>query len=169
MFWNLILLICVFSTGIFTNLLYQNKTIVYKLYKSGIGKGVCTSKNLKEFCFIILMLFKTGWQLLLQQSFFKNVNEISPNIYEINCVMKGKMHIFRFKVDAGPGKILQISDDNMIDITHQIEPYLNAEVVEIMKVTPHNFNQKIIYIEKFDGDNVTIKENEYITIKEKSN
>ena len=159
---------CIFFFVIL-NLLFQNKELLYKLYKLGVFKGCYNFKILKNFFNIIYLFFLSGIQLLLQKYFYKNIYEIEPNIYEIKCVLKGKMHLLRFKVISGPGKVLQITDKNMNDLTCKVEPYVNGYDLELIYITPNHINCEEIYIEKFDGSNEIFYKNDNILLKNKTN
>lgn len=168
MFLHIIVFILLLFLAVILNVLFQNKELVLKLHKIGVFHGCCNMKTLRETFSICKMFLYTGFHYLLQKYFFKNVYEISPNVYEIKCIMKGKMHVLRLKVQNGPGQVLQITDKNMNDLTVKIEPYVNGYDLETVYITPEDFGLENLYIEKFDGENETFQKNDQIILKKKS-
>jgi hypothetical protein len=168
MFLHIIVFVLLLFLSIILNVLFQNKELVMKLYKIGIFHGCCNRKTLRETFSICKMFLCTGFHYLLQKYFFKNVYEISPNVYEIKCIMKGKMHVLRLKVKNGPGQVLQITNKNMNDLTVEIEPYVNGYDLETVYITPGDFGLESLYIEKFDGENEIFQKNDQIVLKKKS-
>ena len=168
MFLHIIVFILLLFLAIILNVLFQNKELVLKLHKIGVFHGCCNMKTLRETFSICKMFLYTGFHYLLQKYFFKNVYEISPNVYEIKCIMKGKMHILRLKVQKGPGQVLQITDKNMNDLTGKIEPYVNGYDLETVYITPDDFGLENLYIEKFDGESETFQKSDQVLLLPKA-
>jgi hypothetical protein len=97
------------------------------------------------------------------------VFEVSPNIFEMKYVIKGKLYKMRLKVQNGPGNVLQINDKDMNDLTEKIEPYINFYDSEIVQVTPCDFNCNEVYIETFDGNSIKFNKMEPLILKNKIN
>ena len=167
MFSHIIVSILLLFLVVILNVLFQNKELLLKLHRLGLFHGCCKLKTFKETFSIFKMFLHTGFHYLLQKYFFKNVLEISPNVYEIKCVMKGKMHVLRLKVQNGPGQVLQITDKNMNDLTLKIEPYINGYDLETVYITPSDIGLDDLYIEKFDGENETFQKNDQVILKKK--
>ena len=164
MFLHVIVFVLLLFLFLISTVLFQNKELVLKLHRLGVFHGCCNMKTIKETFSICKMFLHTGFHYLLQKYFFKNVYEISPNIYEIKCIMKGKMHVLRLKVQNGPGQVLQITDKNMNDLTEQIEPYVNGYDLETIYITPNDLGLESLYIEKFDGESQTFQKSDQVIL-----
>lgn len=81
------------------------------------------------------------------------VKKIERNLWEITYEINGKKYKMLVRPDRGPSYIRKIYDNNNIDITDYIHPYLgpNNDFHKSDILTPEFFNLKSIVIEKNDG------------------
>ena len=89
------------------------------------------------------------------------IKEISKNTYELELFVKNKLLKFRVKIPRGPSQILQILDNNNNDITKEIEPYLNTNIVDIHL---EDINKEEIQILFGNGDFKNIKKDNILKI-----
>ena len=65
--------------------------------------------------------------------------------------------------------VLQITDENMNNLTSDIEPYINGHDLNLIYICPSDFNKNEIFVETFDGENDNFKNDEKIILKYKNN
>ena len=111
-----------------------------------------------------MMMCKTSCYYIIQTYLFQHVVQISPDVYEIKCVLHGKLHILRYKIKYKYNRVLQVTDDDMTDLTLEIEPYINGYDLELLQLTPNDFNRNKIFVERFDGDCDVFKKTNVLTI-----
>ena len=69
------------------------------------------------------LMFKYGYLLLLQK-LYQTVRPVSRHTYEISYVLHDKTYCFRTKVQRGPSRVIQVTDETGEDITEEIRSYL---------------------------------------------
>lgn len=103
-----------------------------KKFKEVIAKD---KSNLYIIGMMLSTLITVGYIMFISyiQSFITSfcVKEVSKNTYQLTLFVKNKLLKFRVKIPRGPSRILQILDNNNNDITKEIEPYLNTNIVDI--------------------------------------
>ena len=65
--------------------------------------------------------------------------------------------------------VLQITDEEMKDVTSKIEPYINGYDLNLIYMSPSDFNANKIVIERFDGENDIFEKKDKIIMKYKEN
>jgi len=144
-----------------SSLLYFSRNIIKNNYKLVKFRKI-NFKSLK----IFIQLFLKVIYILIIQKFSKNLNKIKKNTYELTYSVNGKIFKYRFKIEKGPSKILQIIDNNNNDVTSEIIPYSGPmNDFHMTNYTPKDFNQIELTFNLFNGKELTFKENEIIELK----
>ena len=87
------------------------------------------------------------------------ITEVDTNVYEIQLVLKGKILKMLLRVKRGPGSILQVSNGDSDDITDEVVPFYNYDVVG---VNAKYFDTTKLSFIKSDGEELVFSENEEI-------
>lgn len=144
-----------------SSLLYFSRNVIKNNYQLVKFRKI-SFKSLRIF---IKIFFKVIYISLLQK-FSKNLIKINKNTYELSYSVNGKFFKYRFKIEKGPSKILQIIDNNNNDVTSKIFPYLGPQYdFHQNKYTPKDFNHSELTFNLFDGHELTFNENDIIELK----
>ena len=114
----------------------------------------------------ICMLVKALYLMLIQW-LYQTVRHIGPNLYEISYVINGVTYKFHVKVKKGPNSntVIQASDENDNDITHEFLTYLGPmDNFHGYKYTPKHFGVNALTLNLASGDDKTFMEHECITL-----
>ncbi len=87
------------------------------------------------------------------------ITEIETNVFNIQLVLKGKMLKILLKVKRGPGSILQVVNNNCDDITDEIVPFYNYDIIG---VNATYFNTTKLSFIKSDGEELIFNEDDEI-------
>ena len=150
-------------------LCYQHYQVIYNLYRLGIFSKCFTIQNFKKITNTFYSMLRTSFYFILQKYFVQHVVEIGPNLYEIKCVLNNKLHILRYHMKHEYNTVLQITDEEMKDVTSEIEPYINGYDLNLIYMSPSDFNTNKIFIERFDGENDIFEKKDKIIMKYKEN
>jgi hypothetical protein len=91
------------------------------------------------------------------------VSKIDRHSYRVTYVIKGKTYIMVVKPSRGPSRVLLISDENQLDVSHIIFPYLGPkENFHGGMYTPKFFNKKELVFELSNGDEKIFLENDLL-------
>ena len=144
-----------------SSLLYFSRNIIKNNYQLVKFRKI----NFK-FLGICVKIFLRIIYISILQKFSKNLNKIKKNTYELSYSVNGKFFKYRFKLEKGPSKVLQIIDNNNNDVTLKIFPYLGPQYdFHQHKYTPKDFNYSELSFNLFNGKELTFKENEIIELK----
>jgi hypothetical protein len=110
------------------------------------------------------MIFKS-----LYLSFIQYMNnsliKIDKNSYELSYIVHGKLYKMIIKPIRGPVPILCVTNENNVDITDEILPYLGPNNDwHGKKYYPDFFKYKTLNIELLNGTKKTFNDNETIII-----
>ena len=124
-----------------------------------------TNNLLLIYYYSLQLLFHTVWL-----SCFHYINnspkQYSKNKYEIEYTINGKNYKIRSNFKKGPCPILKITDQNDIDITHDIMPFLGPNYDwHYNKFTPTDFGYNSIIFELRNGNGYTFTEMDEIKIE----
>jgi archaellum component FlaF (FlaF/FlaG flagellin family) len=85
------------------------------------------------------------------------------NKYILSYVIGGKHYKMNVKPTRGPTRILQISDENLNDVTDDIVPFMGPTYNWYHEdVTPSTFNHKSLTFETSLGEELTFEENDVL-------
>ena len=144
-----------------SSLLYFSRNIIRNNYQLVKFRKI-NFKSLK----ILIQLFLKVIYILIIQKFSKNLNKIKKNTYDLSYSVNGKLFKYRFKIEKGPPKILQIIDHNNNDVTSKIAPYSGPlGNFHQIQYTPADFKAIELTFNLFNGEVLTFKENEIIELK----
>ena len=80
----------------------------------------------------IYTIVKLRMYMTLQQYILDlTITEVDTNVFEIQLVLKGKIIKILLRVKRGPGSILQVSNGDSDDITDEVVPFYNYDVVGV--------------------------------------
>jgi len=167
MFFTILFYISIFFIGFITSIGFKHKTTLYNLHRLGVTKQICRLETWKKLLYLFIMMCKTTLYYLIQTYMFQHVTQISPDVYEVKCVLNNKLHVLRYKIKHKYNRVLQITDINMNDLTTIIEPYVNGYDLELLYLTPNDFHKDKIFLERFDGECDTFQQSDKIIIKNK--
>lgn len=107
-----------------------------------------------------------AFYISLIQYLNNSVKKINRNSYEISYVINGKMYKMIVTPLRGPAPILQISNENQVDLTDEILPYLGPNYNwHHRQFYPHFFNSKTLIFELSDGTERTFSEEDHVKIE----
>jgi hypothetical protein len=87
------------------------------------------------------------------------ITEVDTNVFEIELVLKGKILKMLLRVKRGPGSILQVVNKDCDDITDDVVPFYNYDIVG---VNAKYFNTTKLSFIKSDGEELIFNEDEEI-------
>tara|TARA_E500000178_G_scaffold302434_1_gene311950 strand:+ start:44 stop:556 length:513 start_codon:yes stop_codon:yes gene_type:complete len=111
-------------------------------------------------CKSIFTIVKVRIYMTLQKYILDlTITEVNTNVFEIQLVLKGKIIKMLLRVKRGPGSILQVSNGDSDDITDEVVPFYNYDVVG---VNSNYFETTKLSFIKSDGEELVFSENEEI-------
>lgn len=125
--------------------------------------------NYSDFCYFcwyaVVMFFKVMYVNFIQYM-NNSVRIVGKNTYEISYIINGKLYKMIVNVQRGPSPVLQISDENLEDITDEILPYLGpSNNWHERKFCSIDFDKKSLTFELSNGEERTFEEEEIIDLK----
>ena len=96
----------------------------YKKIKNLTKLVSSVEKNNLLILYGVLKLIFFNYYILLTQYLNKNVKQINSKTYELSYVINNKLYKNIITIKRGPQPILQIINDENIDVTEQVLPYL---------------------------------------------
>tara|TARA_Y100000389_G_C17412106_1_gene491544 strand:+ start:234 stop:734 length:501 start_codon:yes stop_codon:yes gene_type:complete len=140
--------------GKFVNI--KEKIKYYYQRWNTLNRLVASNKN-NRFTYInSLRIIIISIYLNMLQKFKHNAVKIDKKTYELTYCLDDKTYKMLFKVKRGPNPILKILDENDLDVTSELLPYIGPNYDwHNFKISPKFFNKKTI---KF------IKQNEEILV-----
>lgn len=100
------------------------------------------------------MIVKYGYLLLLQK-LYQTVRPISRHTYEISYVLHDKTYRFRTKVQRGPSRVVQVTDETGDDITEEIRSYMGPnEDFHGQSIRTCDIGCELISMEMRNGDTI---------------
>jgi hypothetical protein len=105
----------------------------------------------------ICIVSQSIWVEIVQY-FNNSIIKIHGNKYELTYVIKGKTYKMLVKVKKGPRNILFVLDENGVDVSHIMFPYLGPEENFHNQIyTPRFFNKKKLVFELYNGTEKTFE------------
>jgi hypothetical protein len=147
------------------------KRIIYNKYKSfrNLNTMVSTTNNNNNTATVLWvssgMLFEAVYISFLQYM-NNSVKKTKKNEFEVTYIIKGRVYKILIVPDRGPAPVLQISDENMEDMTDYILPYLGPNYNwHNIKFTPRFFNSETLTFEFSNGLEKTFEIDEVLVFK----
>ena len=142
----------------------KNRTITtynrYKQLKNIMNMTNTNTLTTKKKCII---LYKGFFLIskILYASFLQYINTnmriVSPNVYEITYVIKGRMHKLIIKYPRGPPPVMQIINDKEEDVTDVVIPYMGPNYDWYgNKLNPSFFGYETLSFEMTDGNHTVL-------------
>ena len=95
-----------------------------------------------------------------------SIKKIDKNKYEVSYVINGKIYKMVTSPSRGPVPIVQIINENNIDVTEHILPYMGPNNDwHNRKYFPDFFNYKSLIFELSNGERKTFNHSETIILK----
>ena len=160
----LILFLIIFIFFLNNNLFHNLKNISDKLstHYQIVKKSGFSIKQIFYSLFIIIKLFVIyNWNNFLQKHFYTNITNVGKNMYDIKFVINSKSYKFRIKTKRGPSKLLYAEEGGK-DVTHILEPYVNASDIKFVQLTLDDLNLVYVEAELSNGSNKTISNKDII-------
>ena len=164
-FTNFIIISAFGTIYFYKNKIYDFLIIKYNKWIS-LNNLVSSQHNSKIMIKIISlqMIFKSLYLSFIQYM-NNSIIKIDKNSYELSYIVNGKLYKMIIKPIRGPIPILCVKNENNIDITEQILPYLGPNNDwHGKKYYPDFFKHKILNIELLDGSKKTFNHSDTITI-----
>jgi hypothetical protein len=129
-----------------------------------INKLVSTNyKGCFNILWISLYMVSQALWISMIQYLNSTIIQIDRNTYRVTYVIKGKTYMMIVRPNRGPSKVLLVSDENQIDVSHIVFPYIgpnenfNGEIY-----TPKFFNKKELIFELSNGQEKCYSEHDLI-------
>ena len=164
-FTNFIIISAFGTIYFYKNKIYDFLIIKYNKWIS-LNNLVSSQHNSKIMIKIISlqMIFKSLYLSFIQYM-NNSIIKIDKNSYELSYIVHGKLYKMIIKPIRGPIPILCVTNENNIDITEQILPYLGPNNDwHGKKYYPDFFKHKTLNIELLDGSKKTFNHSDTITI-----
>ena len=164
-FTNFIIIAAFGTIYFYKNKIYDFLNIKYNKWIS-LNNLVSSQHNSKIMIKIISlqMIFKSLYLSFIQYM-NNSIIKIDKNSYELSYIVHGKLYKMIIKPIRGPVPILCVTNENNIDITEQILPYLGPNNDwHGKKYYPDFFKHKTLNIELLDGTKKTFNHSDTITI-----
>ena len=164
-FTNFIIISAFGTIYFYKNKIYDFLIIKYNKWIS-LNNLVSSQHNSKIMIKIISlqMIFKSLYLSFIQYM-NNSIIKIDKNSYELSYIVHGKLYKMIIKPIRGPVPILCVTNENNIDITEQILPYLGPNNDwHGKKYYPDFFKHKTLNIELLDGSKKTFNHSDTITI-----
>ena len=119
------------------------------------------SKLMIWYCSIVIIIKDQYLKFL--QYIDNRVVKINKNLYEISYIINDKHYKMLVNPEKGPKPYSKIFDENDIDITDEIQPYIGpCNDFHKFKITPNHLSKKKIIIHKYNGDRDIFEDEEII-------
>jgi hypothetical protein len=164
-FTNFIIIAAFGTIYFYKNKIYDFLNIKYNKWIS-LNNLVSSQHNSKIMIKIISlqMIFKSLYLSFIQYM-NNSIIKIDKNSYELSYIIHGKLYKMIIKPIRGPVPILCVTNENNIDITEQILPYLGPNNDwHGKKYYPDFFGHKRLNIELLDGTKKNFNNSDTITI-----
>lgn len=140
-------------------IIYDAVTVRYKKWKKLNNLVALTEKNNRVVIWTSLKMLLHAMYISFLQYMNNTVRKIDRKIYEVTYVIDGKMYKMIVKPKRGPAPVLQVSNEEQLDVTSTIIPYMGPEYNwHHNKLSPQFFGYKSLTFELMDGSEQTYEE-----------
>jgi hypothetical protein len=123
-----------------------------------------TSKNDLETFFKTIKIIMYILYMSLVQYLYTSIVKIDNNTYILSYVIEGKLYKMKILYKRGPRRVLQISDDNMNNLTDEIIPFMGTQNDwNKIEYTPASFNCNSLTFQLSDSMEYTFERNDVIS------
>jgi hypothetical protein len=141
------------------NITYKAITDNYEKWTDLKSLVSTNQKNKAKVIYICFKMIGIALWISFLQYINTSVKKLDRNIYEMRYVVNGRLYKMVVIPKRGPTPVLQISNDEDIDVTSQILPYMGPQYDwHNNKLTPKFFNYKTLTFQLSDGTEYTVKE-----------
>jgi hypothetical protein len=142
----------------------QKVEYYYERWKTLNALVSCNNNNrftyIRSLRIIIIAIY-----LNILQKINNKVLKIDKKTYELTYHLEDKTYKMLFKVKRGPVPISKIFDENQLDVTEEILPYLGPNYDwHNFKITPSFFGKKSLTFIKQNEDQVIFKNKEFMDL-----
>lgn len=121
-----------------------------------------SKSDIETFCKMIKIIMQILYISLIQY-LNTTVVKIDNKTYILSYVIEGKLYKMRIICRRGPRRVLQISDENMNNVTDEITPFMGTQFDwNKIEYTPESFNHDSLTFELSDGLEYTFEKNNVI-------
>jgi hypothetical protein len=134
-------------------------TVRYRKWKKLNNLVAMTEKNNRVVIWTSLKMLLHAMYISFLQYMNNTVRRIDNKTYEVTYVIDGKMYKMIVKPKRGPTPVLQVSNEEQLDVTNTIIPYMGPEYNwHRVKLSPQFFGYKSLTFELMDGSEQTYEE-----------
>jgi len=149
-------------------IIYYSKNIIRKKWSKWIALNKLMSQRTQNKYLIIwyslCMIYKIIW-LSMVQYLNNTVVCIGKNKHEVSYVINGKLYKFHTSTHRGPVPILQIINNDDIDVTKLVLPYMGPQFKGHGIIpTPHLLGYSSLTFEMSNGESHNYDENDNIKL-----
>jgi hypothetical protein len=163
---------CIFFAITFSTIYFYSKNDISTYFISKYNKWlslnnlVSSKYNSKIMIEIIsIKMFLKSLYLSFIQYMNNSLIKIDKNSYQLSYIVNGKLYKMVIKPTRGPVPILCVINENNLDITDEIIPYLGPNNDwHGKKYCPNFFNYNTLNIELLNGDKKIFNKNDIIVI-----
>jgi hypothetical protein len=114
---------------------------------------------------VTVMVLLEAIYITLIQKLNKSVKKIDRTTFELTYVINGKLYRMRVRPKRGPSPVMQISNEEQIDVTDQVLPYMGPSY-DWHKNTfsPNCFGHQTLVFEFSDGSETTFEEKSTVSL-----